>query len=34
MPDGRIAAAFVSDFDHADTMQRVTVAGMGAPPFS
>jgi hypothetical protein len=34
MPDRRIAAAFVSDFDQADTMQRVTAAGMGTPPFS
>jgi hypothetical protein len=33
MPDGRIGAAFVCDFDQADTMQRVTIAGMGSVPF-
>ena len=33
MPDGRVAAAFVSDFDQADTMQRVNIAGFGSPPF-
>jgi hypothetical protein len=33
LPDGRIGAAFVSNFDQASTAQRVTVAGIGTPPF-
>jgi hypothetical protein len=33
LPDGRIGAAFVSEFDTVATDQRVTIAGMGTPPF-
>jgi hypothetical protein len=33
LPDRRVGAAFVSEFNQADTMQRVTIAGMGAAPF-
>jgi hypothetical protein len=33
LPDGGLGVCFVSNFDQADTMQRVTVAGVGAPRF-
>jgi hypothetical protein len=33
LPDGRIGAAFVSNFDLAGTEQRVTIAGVGTAPF-
>jgi hypothetical protein len=33
LPDGRMNAACVSDFDQSATDQRVTVAGMGSAPF-
>jgi hypothetical protein len=33
LPDGRIGAAFVSNFDQAATDQRVTIAGAGPAPF-
>jgi hypothetical protein len=33
LPDGRIGACFVSEFDRAATDQRVTIAGVGAAPF-
>jgi hypothetical protein len=33
LPDGHSAACFVSEFDRAATDQRVTIAGVGAPPF-
>jgi hypothetical protein len=33
LPDGRIGAAFVSNFDTAATDQRVTIAGVGSAPF-
>jgi hypothetical protein len=34
LPDGRVGAAFVSNFDTAATDQRVTIRGVGAAPFS
>lgn len=34
LPDGRVGACFVSEFDQADTLQRVTIAGIGEAPFA
>jgi hypothetical protein len=33
LSDRRVGAAFVSEFDQADTMQRVMIAGVGEAPF-
>lgn len=34
LPDGRSGAAFVSGFDAARTDERVTIVGVGEPPWT